>query len=42
MGPQFANHMQYDVIKSFQKEEFFMGQKYLRMEDQTPGASEGA
>ena len=37
-GPQSANHMQFDVIKIFQKKEFFMGQKYLRMKDQKPGA----
>ena len=27
----------YDVIRNFQTEKLFMGQKYLRMEDQKPG-----
>ena len=31
--PQTANHMQYDVIENFQTKEFFMEQKYLKMED---------
>ena len=35
---QSANHMQYGVIINFQKEGLFMGQKYLRMEDQKPEA----
>ena len=28
---QFANHMQYDIIRNFQKEKLFMGQKCLGM-----------
>ena len=32
--PQTANHKpQYDVIKNFRTKEFFMGQKYFKMED---------
>ena len=37
-GHQYSKRMPYDVIKNFQKEVFFMGQTYLRVEDQKPGA----
>ena len=33
---------QYDAIRNFQKQGLFIGQKYLRMEDQKSGALVGA